>query len=174
MERVKGMTAMRARFTLAGVAALAALAVGCGGGGGGGSSPAAVSPATTAPSSTGQMQLYLVPASTSTGGPVVIPTGALGGTTQSVSFDALGQAQGVLVVEAGFTGTFTESVNGTTCNSGVTVTPTSASGKNNAVFVITAAAAGICSVTITDGTNVGSVLVDITTTTGSISSTKRN
>jgi hypothetical protein len=162
------------RLALAG-GATALLVAACSGGGSGSSTPATTTP-TSAPTSaaTNPMELYLVPASSADGNPVVVPTGALGATTVSVSFDAVSQKQGVLVVEAGFSGTYTATITGSACNSGVTVAPASITGSKSGVFVITAAAAGTCAVQISDGTNVGSALVDVTTTSGSISSSKRN
>ena len=162
-------------FAIAVVAA--AVFVGCGGGGGSGSgsSGSAGTAPTAAP--TDPIQLFLVPAADASGGPVLEPTpGTFGVTNLSVSFTAVGQQQGVLVYEPGFNGTF--SANPQNCTPAsplpITVVPASTTGVRSAIFVVTAAAAGFCDVKIIDGVNGAAILVDVTTTTGTISGVKRH
>jgi hypothetical protein len=153
----------------------AALMAACGGGGGGSSSSGAPAPVATAAPTNDPIQLFLVPASDA-GSPVTQPSpGQIGVNTVSIPFTAVGQTQGVLVYEPNFSGTFGAAVKECTGTStGVTVTPASYTGLSRGVFVITAAAAGFCEVAVQDGTNGATILVDITTTSGTISGIKRH
>lgn len=164
---------MRLRFACLVSIVAACVFAGCGGGGGSSPAPASVVPtATPGPG----IQLFLVPADEGNGSPVTEPSpGIIGVNLLSLPFTAVGQQQGVLVVETGFSGTFTASTKDCTTGA-VTVTPTSTTGQKEAVFVITAAAAGFCDVTFKDGstTNYAEILVDVTTTTGTISSEHRH
>jgi len=168
------------RFRLACFVSLVAVGLfaGCGGGGGGGTSPSAPSAplATATPAPNSPIQLFLVPASEASGSPIIQPTpGTLGTDTISISFTAVGQTQGLLVYEPGFTGTFSAAVQSCTLTpAAVTVSPTSYTGLRQGVFVITSASAGYCVVKITDGTNGAAAFTDVTTTTGTISAIKRH
>ena len=166
------------RLPLALVSAmLIAFAVGCGGGGGSSTSPAAPAPTATPTAASDPLQLYLVPASDGQdGSPITNPSpGALVANNISIPFTQTGAQQGILVYEPGFSGTFSAAVHNCTLSpNAVTVSPSSSSGSNKAVFVITSTSAGDCAVGFNDGTNAAQVLVDVTTTTGSISATKRN
>jgi hypothetical protein len=164
---------MRLRFACLVSIVAACVFVGCGGGGGGSSSAPAVVTPTSTPAA---IQLFLVPASDS-GSPVTEPsTGQLGVNNLSISFTAVGQQQGILIYEPGFTGTFTISVKNCTPASPVPVSnnPTSVTAQQ-AVVVVTAASAGFCALKVYDGTpNSANILIDVTTTTGTISNTTRH
>jgi hypothetical protein len=171
MELTKGATTMRLRLVFLVSVLSAGVLAACSGGGSSGT-PSGSTP-TSAPSGDA-IQLFLVPASEGNG-PIEQPSpGLIGVNLLSVPFTAVGQQQGVLVVETGFSGTFTGSTVDCPTNA-VTVSPPSYTGLKEGVFVITAAAAGFCDVKFKDGstTNYAEVLVDVTTTTGSISDKHR-
>jgi hypothetical protein len=162
---------MRLRFACLVSIVAACVFAGCGGGGGSSSAPAAVAPTATPGSG---IQLFIVPADEGNGSPITEPSpGVIGVNEISIPFTAVGQQQGVLVFEPGFFGTFTVTVQ--TCSpAAVTATPSTYTGKQQFVTVLTATQAGICAVRFTDGTNGAVALVDVTTTTGTISSTTRH
>jgi hypothetical protein len=177
MERTKGTTTMRVHLALAALVASAAFATGCSGGGGGSapSTPAAPAATATPTPAADALQLFLATQAETDGSPISSPQpGVLGANNLSLSYTAVGAQQGIIVYEPGFTGTFSAPVRSCTLTpAAVTVTPASFSGAPLALFVITVASAGDCVIKITDGTTFAPVLVDVTTTTGSISATQR-
>ncbi len=144
---------------------------------------------TPTPTPSSPIQLFLVNSATDDQ-PIVEPSaGQLGVNNLSLPFTTLGQQQYVLVYEPGFTGTFSATpincydyavtsptspptLTGTT--PAVTVNPPSSVGFRSAIFTITSVQAGICNVKISDSVNGASILVDVTTTTGTISSIHRH
>ena len=180
MERTKIMS-VRLALAIAGTAT--ALLVAACGGGGGGSSPApatALATATPTPAANGDGILLSEVApfgsaqSSSSGSPITQPSpGSVQVNNISIPFTAVGQQQGIAVNEQGFSGTFSFTVVDCTGSPAVTIAPPSGAGPV-ADFVVTSSQAGFCSVKVSDGTNEASFLVDVTTTSGSISSTKRN
>ena len=109
----------------------------------------------------GQDALTVSPFST-TSSPMPQPIGA---QTISFSFTASGQAAAFLAQESQYTGNFTIS---NTCTGVATITPSSGTGPA-AAFNVTASAAGNCVVTVHDAAaNTASVLITVTTTSGTI------
>jgi hypothetical protein len=172
MEHMEREVKMSFRFAFAVSVFAVCVFVGCGAGGGGTAGTSGSVP-TAAP--TAAIQLFLVPADEASGSPILQPTpGTLGTNTVSISYTAVGQTQGLLVYEPGFTGTFSAVVQSCTLSpNAVTVSPASYTGLRQGVFVITAASAGYCVVKITDGTNGAAAFTDVTTTSGTISGVKR-
>ena len=108
-----------------------------------------------------QSALTVSPFST-TSSPMPEPIGA---QTISFSFTAAGQAAAFLAQESQYTGSFTIT---NTCTGIATITPTSGTGPA-AAFNVTASAAGNCVVTVHDAAaNTASVLITVTTTSGTI------
>jgi|HubBroStandDraft_1064217.scaffolds.fasta_scaffold13261_2 hypothetical protein len=173
MERTKGKTTMRLRYAFVGMLFAAAVA-GCGGGGGGGGTNVPTSTPTSAPTANGQGILLYEVASSGGTSPINQPSpGQLGVTNLSIPFTELGQDQAFVVQESGFSGTFTFTLTACLGPSNVTIYPSSGAGPD-ADFIITATAAGICTVKVSDGTNLATVLVDVTTTAVNVSGIKRN
>ncbi|HTW85238.1 MAG TPA: hypothetical protein VMD91_14305 [Candidatus Sulfotelmatobacter sp.] len=167
---------MRLRLALAAALVSSALIVGCSGGGGTTTSTASPAAPTATPA-VNPMQLYLATASETAGtSPIVQPSpGSIGATTLSLSYTTTGSTQGILAFEPGFVGEFYTQTKCSLSPDAVTVSPTNSVGSNIGLFVITTVAAGNCAISITDGIgNYASVQVDVTTTTGTISATKRN
>jgi hypothetical protein len=114
------------------------------------------------------------PAPTATPVPTPVPPAALtapGGT--SVAMTKAGQTGTFSVSENGYSGTFTASNGSPSCSGIATFTPATATGPT-ATFTITALAAGICQIKVQD-TNSQTVAatVTVTTTTGNVSSKRR-
>jgi hypothetical protein len=160
---------------------LTALAVvaGCGGGGGGGTSSGSSGPVPTA--TTNPLEFEVVPASEGGTSPITQPSpGTPSVNNLTIPFTAVGQQVGILVYEVGFTGTFYAQAQNCIYNGANAVTPAivvspgSISGVKSYVFTVTAQTAGYCDVKISDGTNGAAILVDVTTTTGTISAVHRH
>ena len=157
------------------ITALAALLLAaCGGGGGGGGSASAPTAATAAPDA-----LQLFPLADAVASPA---PGTLGVQDVAMNFTVAGSSQYVLALEPGFTGTFTAKKTGT-CAFAAGVTPpdgatapvsvTELNGTGvgpQAVFELTAVAAGTCVVKVNDGstTNSAEILVNVTQTEGNV------
>ena len=111
---------------------------------------------------------------TATPVPTPVPPNALtapGGS--SVAMTKAGQTGTFTVSENGYTGTLTASNGSPSCAGIATFTPASGTGPS-ATFTITAVAAGICQIKVQD-TNSQTVAasVTVTTTTGNVSSKRR-
>ena len=179
MDRSGQVRALGLRIVFAGSLAAMALVAGCGGGGG--SSPSGGS-TVAVPTATSNPLLYaVVPADESGTSPVTQPSpGQPGVNVASIPFTAVGQQVGILVYEVGFSGTFYAQAQNCIYNGAnattpaINVSPGSISGVRSYVFTVTAATAGYCDVKISDGTNGAAILVDVTTTTGTISAVHRH
>jgi hypothetical protein len=161
--------------------ALAALAA-CGGGGGGSlptattqPSPIATTQPTPAATAAAKMQLFVLTQAQAAAAVVSPPPGVSGVSALSMSFTAVGQTQYALVFEPGFSGSWNIAIGSCTSGQDVNFSSTSASGPQT-VLTITASSAGDCAIQISDGTtaNTAEILLDVTTTTGTISVTKRH
>lgn len=111
---------------------------------------------------------------TATPVPTPVPPAALtapGGS--SVAMTKAGQTGTFTVTENGYSGTLTASNGSPSCSGIATFTPASATGPT-ATFTITAVAAGICQIKVAD-TNSQTVAasVTVTTTTGNVTSKRR-
>jgi hypothetical protein len=114
------------------------------------------------------------PAPTATPVPTAVPPAALtapGGS--SVAMTKAGQTGTFTVTENGYAGALTASNGSPSCAGIATFAPASATGPS-ATFTITAVAAGICQIKVQD-TNGQTVAasVTVTTTTGNVSSKRR-
>jgi hypothetical protein len=114
------------------------------------------------------------PTSTPTPSPTPSPAPApIGGSAAQLNFTVVGNSQQFTVTENGYAGPLTAS-NGTPSCAGIaTFSPAAGTGPS-ATFTVTAVGAGTCAIVVTDnhGGSVG-VNVTVTTTTGSISGTRR-
>lgn len=167
---------MSLRTALAAFAIVAAAAIaGCNGGS---SAPPAFSTgvvtATPTPTPVPTATPTPVPTATPTPSPTPTPVPApIGGSAVSLSFTVAGSSAQFTVTENSYSGPFT-AANGTPpCTGIATFAPASNSGPSG-TFTVTAVAAGTCTIVVTDnhGGSVG-VNVTVTTTTGTISSKRR-
>jgi hypothetical protein len=104
--------------------------------------------------------------------PTAVPA-PIGGSAVSLSLTSAGQTAQFTVTENSYPGPLT-AANGTPSCAGIaTFSPAAGTGPS-ATFTVTAVAAGTCTIVVTDnhGGSVG-VNVTITTTTGTVSGTKR-
>jgi hypothetical protein len=162
-------SAARFAVPLAATIAAAAMLVACGGGGGAAPAPAATPLAPSA--------LQLFPLSSAVATP---PPGTLGVQDISMSFTVAGASQYVLAYEPGFSGTFTaKATPACAVAPGVSNSITSPieistlNGQSTgpqAVFQITAVAAGTCALKFSDGStsNHAEILVTVTQSVGTV------
>jgi hypothetical protein len=152
-----------------------AMLVACGGGGG--SVPGVTT--TTAPtpedSPASKIELFALTAAQAAGVVVSPPPGVAAVTQLPMSFTEVGQTQYALVYEPGFSGKWNVAVGSCTAGQNVNFATQSATGQQT-VLTIIAAAPGECAMLINDGTlaNQAEILLDVTTTSGTISITKPN
>lgn len=115
-----------------------------------------------------------VPTATPTPTPTPTPVpAAIGGSAVSISLTVAGSNAQFTVTENNYTGPLNAANGSPTCAGIATFAPASGSGPS-ATFTVTAVAAGVCTIVVTDnhGGSVG-VNVTVTTTTGNINSVKR-
>jgi hypothetical protein len=117
------------------------------------------------------------PTATPSPTPTPAPPGAPGPlalSTPSVSLTAAGATAQFSATESNYTGTLTATDGSPSCAGIATVAPASGNGPS-ATFTVTAVAHGICTINVSDdhGGSLGEQ-VTVTTTTGTISSRKRN
>ena len=144
---------------------------GCGGGGGGSAAP----PALASPGAASALQLF--PLATAVASP---PPGQLGVQDITMNFTAVNASQYVLALEPGFAGTFTAKAtancvvaDGYASPPPAPVTVAAVAGHSQgpqAVFQVTAVAAGTCALKFNDGTttNNAEILVTVTQSVGTV------
>jgi hypothetical protein len=153
----------------------------CGGGGGGGSVPGITTtqpPPAATPAATPASQIELYPLTAAQAAATVVspPPGVSAVTVLPMSFTQVGQIQYALAFESHAV-TWGIDVGSCTGPQDVTVSSSSSyQSSTQTVLTITAAAAGDCAIYISDGTaaNSAEILLDVTTTTGTISAKPRH
>jgi hypothetical protein len=168
---------MRLRSALIAIATVAAIA-GCNGGSS--SAPPFFSGVTVTPtpSPTPVPTATPTPSPTPTPTPTPSPTptpvpAAIGGSAITLNFTVAGSSAQFTVTENNYSGPLTAANGSPSCSGIATFAPASGTGPS-ATFTVTAVAAGTCTIVVSDnhGGSVG-VNVTVTTTSGTISSKRR-
>jgi hypothetical protein len=102
-----------------------------------------------------------------TAAPTAVPPAAINQSTSALSFTTAGSIQSFTVSESGYSGTLTAANGSPSCAGIATFSPASGTGPS-AAFMVTAVAAGTCTIKVSDA-NGQSVGVSVTVTTTAVS-----